>query len=819
MSTPMQVQYNQIKEKHPDDIVLFRLGDFYEAFYDDAATLNRILGLTLTGRGKNENRIPMAGIPYHALKTYLPELIKNNFKVVIVEQLTDPEPGKIVERDIVKIHTPGTIMDDASLAKTENNYLLSIIEEKGKFGVAFAEVSTGKFLGFETADVHELLQEISRISPAEIVLTDKPDLAARLQSFSLSKVASPALKPHESQQILLTQFGTTTLKGFGIEAKELLIAAAAQLLQYLQHTQRSRLDHLKSIAVYNFRDYMPLDEQTIRNLELVWPIQRDGVTLLQVIDNAGTAMGKRKLRNWLLHPHIKAEPIIARQQSVEYFLGNVELSRSLRERLQSVIDCERILGRIGAASANARDLVGLSACLKQLQEISQLLPNSGLPPRLQELVDDWTSSDAIAAVIELINTNILADPAIAITEGNLMRPEADLRVAELRELASGGKSELAQIQQREVNRTGISSLKVAYNQVFGYYIEITNTHKDKVPADYIRKQTLTNAERYITPELKDLEEKIISAQTQLTQLEYELFLEIRLKVAAFIPELLRAVDYLAELDVLLGFALTAREFNYSQPILTEADQLELLDGRHPVVERLRKDFTPNSIQLDANKHFVVLTGPNMSGKSTYLRQIALLVLMAQMGSFVPAKRLEFKLVDRIFTRVGASDNLSRGESTFMVEMSESANILNNATAASLIILDEVGRGTSTYDGVAIAWAICEYIVNNLQSKTIFATHYHELTALAGQFPQIVNSCVQVLENGEEILFSHKIIPGAASRSYGVHVAKLAGMPEPVVEKANEILKGFEGEKPGAKSSSSPRAPKPKKIHPEQLGLL
>jgi DNA mismatch repair protein MutS len=827
----MQLQYNQIKEQHPHDIVLFRLGDFYEAFNDDAKILSKVLGLTLTGRGKDENRMPMAGIPHHALNTYLPKIIKAGLKVVMVDQLTEPKPGELVQRDITKIYTPGTLTDENTLSEHVNNYLVSIyIDTKTKeltYGIAIADVSTGKLEVFQTSNLSVLKTELQRISPAEVIAANNQveKLKAQL-GLNFTTVADTDFLFDRAYAKLLEQFQTSSLKGFGIEEMRASISALGALISYLQTCYKALATHLRRVSVYNYSEYMQLDESTIRNLELVAPASGNdfSATVFSVLNQCGTNMGKRKLYDWLLHPYLVTEPLQERWDTVSLFAEDLMFTTSLREKLAQIADIERIVGRIGVGSAGPRDLLALKESLIQSLAISeQMSGQSSAPARFKHLAHQLSSTEHIQEVIDLIDKGISADAPVALSDGGVIADGYNAEIDELRALRHGGKSTLAEIQAREVERTGITSLKVSYNKVFGYYIEITKTHADKVPADYIRKQTLTNAERYITQELKEWEDKILTSEERLARLELELFVDIRNQIARVASELLVIAGCIAELDVLSNFGYLARNYNFCKPELSKVSELRIRDGRHLVVERLNNDFTPNDVEFDKTAGIIILTGPNMSGKSTYIRQVALITLLAQIGCFVPAKEMKFSLVDRIFTRVGASDNLSRGESTFMVEMHETANILNNATDKSLIILDEVGRGTSTYDGVAIAWSVVEYIQTKLKAKTLFATHYHELIALAEKYPEIKNYHVKVLEEGGTVLFQHKIAPGSTSRSYGVHVAKMAGVPNEVVEKAEEILEKFEtrnsksetGEPKTKKAAPS----RPKKISPQQLGLM
>lgn len=814
--TPMQKQYSEMKQGNPDALLLFRLGDFYECFYADAEQAAKVLGITLTGRGKDENRIPMAGIPYHALPNYLPKLLQAGIKVAIAEQVTPPGQarlatgqGKLVERKIVKIYTPGTITDERSLQSNENNYLASVFVNKQKvWGVCFTDLSTGSLNYFEHPKAQVVSSELNRLQVKEIICA-----SSQLQQVNeqISGLASGRQDDSYNSgfKLAIDQFGTTSLKGFGLDESSPAVNALGGLLAYVADCQRTDLHHLKTLKHYSLNSFMPLDAATIRNLELI--NFGSEPSLLQVLDKCATPMGRRLLRDYVLHPLIEKSKIEARLESVEVLSQNFMSTDQIRSKLAGVYDLERIAGRIGLSTANARDLVYLAKTLETIKQVSLTeLPKSEL---LEQIFAELNLPADVDELVELIGKAINSEPPLTITEGNIIKSSYHAEVLELRELTQNSKQIIAEIQQREIKRTGISTLKVGFNNVSGYYLEVTKSQVDKVPSDFIRKQTLANAERYITEELKVLETKILSAEGKLNQLEYELFCEIRAKVTKVLPTLQQIAQAVATLDILANFAFVARQNNYVKPEITES-KLEIVAGRHPVIEQLPKvSFVANDTKLNTKEKIVILTGPNMSGKSTYIRQVALITLMAQIGSFVPAEEMKFELVDRIFTRVGAHDNLSKGESTFMVEMNETANILNNATSKSLIILDEIGRGTSTYDGVAIAWSIVEFIQKSLSARTLFATHYHELIKLS-QLEGVVNYRVKVSEQDGRIEFTHQIEAGSTDRSYGVHVAELAGIPKVVVDRAEEILKGFE--QGGNESKTKPA--KPKKIAPEQIGL-
>lgn len=822
--TPMQEQYNRIKAEYKDAIVLFRLGDFYEAFNDDAITLSKVLGITLTGRGKDEKRSPMAGIPHHALPTYLPKMVEAELKVAIADQVEEPQPGKLVERKVTKLITPGTIFDENSLDSSKNNFLASVFSgRKGNYALVYCDVSTGELTAFQTTALNLLKIELSKLNPSEIICsTDQLDEVKRLTPKRLEPVESSRYDYKNAYVVLTKQFNVKNLKGFGIEDDKEIVAAAGALIDYLHSTQKTDLKHIVSIKQYDNSSYMKLDSETIRNLELIYPMNStdQNNTLLGVLNRCENPMGKRKLRTWILNPLIKEVMLQERLDCVDFFFATPILTHDIREVLNQMGDLERIIGRIGVGSANAKDVVALKFALELTQKIIDYFNAEQVPTRLAFLLSNL-KNEKLKTVIDLIQTALLDEPSALLTEGGMIREGYNSNVDELRSLRKNSKMILATMQKDEIERTKISSLKISYNNVFGYYIEVTRTHLDKVPEHYIRKQTLANAERFITQELKELEVKILSAEEQLVKLEQELFLEVRAQVAEFADVLLEIAAALAELDVLTTFGFIARTNNYVKPKITTEKTLTIEKGRHAVVEQLVEDFTANSVSFSQKNSMHILTGPNMSGKSTFIRQVALLVLMTQIGSFVPAEKMNLGLVDRVFTRVGASDNLSKGESTFMVEMSETANILNNATEKSLIILDEVGRGTSTYDGVAIAWSIIEFIVEKVKAKTLFATHYHELIELEKRFRQVENYNVEVLENKGKILFKHKIIKGGTNKSYGIHVAELAGIPTEVTKKAELILKQFEAsaQEPKKAQKKKNQISSPRKINPEQLGLI
>ena len=821
MSTSMLEQYNNLKKKYHDCILLFRLGDFYEGFDADAETLSRVLGITLTGRGKDANRKPMAGIPHHALKQYLPKLIKAGYKVAIADQLEQAVPGRIVRRDITKIITAGTVLDEKILNVSENNYLVSLYVQQSKsqfiWGLSYADLSTGEFkvseyqAPFGVELPRSLLIELFRLKPAELIVPESiaPTIKNLLHHTAVNINEDREYDLVDSERTLKEGLRVKSLKGFGIEKMPAAIIAAAALYKYLIITQKNEISQITGITVVNNSDFMLLDEATIRNLELISPLRSDAQksTLFDVLNNCATPMGQRLLRQWLLHPLIKLKLIQGRLNKVKIFCLDEILLADLTALLKYITDLQRVLARIGSRVANARDLIFLQTSLEKALEVFQTISTrKNLPDKtvehnqvshLKALLPAAESIDKISKeVIALIKKSIKEDPELTITQGNIIKEGYNKELDEIKAAEFKGKEFIRNLQIREIQRTGINSLKVRFNQVFGYYIEVSKSNLNKVPDNYVRKQTLVNAERFITEELKNWEEKILGAEEKAAKLEYQLFEEIRTKILACTGEIQKICGLIAEIDVYTNFAVLARNRNYIIPELSDniQDNTEIYAGRHPVVELfLNEDFIPNDVQFKADRQMIILTGPNMSGKSTYIRQVALIFLMAQLGSFVPADKAKIVIADRIFTRVGASDNLAGGESTFMVEMNEAANILNNATESSLIILDEIGRGTSTYDGVAIAWSVVEYLAKRIRARTLFATHYHELIELEASFPSIKNANVQVLEENGKIIFMHKIVAGGTDRSYGIHVAQIAGIPEVVIKRAHQILQELEKE--------------------------
>jgi DNA mismatch repair protein MutS len=796
--TPMQRQYNEIKEKHPNELLFFRLGDFYEMFGEDAKEASRILDIVLTARHKgSDNEMPMCGIPHHALDNYLVKLLKAGKRVAICEQVSDPTLPGIVKREVVRIITPGTTLNDSTLNNKTNNFIVSLVLEKNVWGLAMADLTTGEFKVAEILDFNLLKNEIYRFQISEAIVPRNLANDARYHEFihSLNNLNVFDLPPFQTAYDFLTQhFAMKNLQSFGIENLNMGIDAAGILLNYLKETQKTKLQHITKIARYNFTDYMALDEATIRNLELFqtsFTGQYAG-SFISIIDKTLTSLGGRMLRRYLTLPLINAEKINERLNAVGELKDDHALIRELSEILMKIADLERLIGRIGCDRGTARDLVALKNSLRLIPEIKMLLREnkSGL---LNKFVNNFQE---LAELVDILEKVFVDEPPVTILEGGMIRDGYNSELDELHQIARGGKDWLLQYQAKEIERSGINSLKVRFNSVFGYYIEISKANLNQVPVEYIRRQTLVNAERFITPELKEHEDKILGAEEKIFAIERRIFGEIVQVVVKYFEQVQVNAQIVAEIDVLANFARLALENDYVCPIVDDSGEIVVKNGRHPVIEKFQKErYVANDLQMDHVKNeFILLTGPNMSGKSSYLRQVALISLMAQIGSFVPAESAKIGAVDRIFTRVGAGDNLTQGVSTFMAEMQEAANILNNATKKSLIILDELGRGTSTYDGVSIAWAIIEYMHNHLRAKTLFATHYHELTEVVGGLGRAENYCVAVSESDGKVIFLHKIVKGAASQSYGIEVAKLAGLSGEIVERAQEILTGLESKK-------------------------
>ena len=796
--TPMMKIYCETKEKYKDCILFYRLGDFYEMFFEDALIASKELEITLTGKDCGlEERAPMCGVPFHAVDGYLNKLVSKGYKVAICEQLEDPKQAKgLVKRDVIRVVTPGTNLDAQALDESRNNYLMCIVCMEDRYGLSVADISTGEYLVTELDGEKKLLDEINKFSPSEIICNhsfyvsgvDIEDMKERLH-ISVFSLDSWYFDDALCARNLMEHFHVSSLSGLGLDAYSCGIIAAGALLQYLIETQKTSIANLTALTPYSISKYMVLDSSTRRNLELCETLREKNKrgSLLWVLDKTKTAMGARMLRRYLEQPLIEKEEIMQRLDAVEELKDNAITREELREYLNPVYDLERLISRISYQTANPRDLVAFKTSLSMLPHIKYIMKSlqSPLLVQLQEEMDE------LADLFALVDTAIVDEPPISIRDGGFIKEGYNEEVDRLRHAKTEGKSWLAKLEAEEREKTGIKTMKVKYNKVFGYYLEVTNSYKDMVPDYYTRKQTLTNAERYITPELKELEETILGSEDKLTALEYDLYVEVRGKIADEILRIQKTAHAIAGVDVFASLALVAERGNYVKPSINEKGVLDIKNGRHPVVEKMIPNdmFIANDTYLDNGKSRIsIITGPNMAGKSTYMRQTALIVLMAQIGSFVPADAAKIGLVDRIFTRVGASDDLASGQSTFMVEMTEVANILRNATRSSLLILDEIGRGTSTFDGLSIAWAVVEYISNPklLGAKTLFATHYHELTELEGKLPGVNNYCIAVKENGDDIVFLRKIIQGGADKSYGIQVAKLAGVPDMVIERAKEL---------------------------------
>lgn len=790
--TPMAKQYQEIKSSHRDAVLFFRLGDFYEMFYEDAELASRELDLTLTGRGKEDNRMPMCGIPYHAAEAYISRLIEKGHKVAICEQVEDPALAKgLVRRDVIRIVTPGTVLESSMLSDKTNNYLMAINQEKNKYGMAFIDASTGEFKLTDFDSVDELLDEIKRIDPAEILISDLIEKDAR---FQFAKSSFKDIYDQEASVArLLEHFKINSLEAFGLSGREIALGAAAAVLDYLKETQKTTLGHINAVKPYHTDDFMFIDAVTRRNLELTQTAREKAFpgSLLWVLDRTKTSMGSRRLRQWLMQPLLEVKAINARLDAVEELFHNALLRSELGEGLKQVFDIERLAGKVATQSANARDLAALKESLRQLPKIREVLKVCG-SALLKEVSLDGGEDEK--KIIGLISNTIVDDPPFVIKEGGLIKTGHNAELDEIKNSSRGGKQWIAEMEAKERMRTGIKSLKVGFTKVFGYYIEVTNSNLGQVPPDYIRKQTLVNGERFITPALKEKEALILNAEERIKELEYQIFCAIRSQVAAHTRELQTIAAAIAQTDVLLSLAEAAAENHYCRPELDkDSTVIDVRSARHPVVEKTLGEFqfVPNEVGLDEDCRFMLITGPNMGGKSTYMRQVALICLMAQMGSFVPAQSARLSLVDRIFTRIGAMDDIYSGQSTFMVEMTETANILNNATEKSLIILDEIGRGTATFDGMSIAAAVAEFIYDKIGAKTLFATHYHEITQLADKHPGMKNFQVTVKEEGDRITFLHQVVEGPADRSYGIQVAKLAGLPQEVVKRAKEVYATLE----------------------------
>ncbi|MCK4292757.1 MAG: DNA mismatch repair protein MutS [Planctomycetes bacterium] len=803
--TPAMKQFHTFKQKHPDCILFFRMGDFYETFYEDAKICSKVCGLTLTSRSKGVNPIPLAGVPYHAIDGYLKKMLQAGYRVAVCEQIEDPKKAiGVVKRDVVRIVTPGTLTDDMLLEAKEDNFLCAVsLGTTGRAAVSWVDVSTGHFFVQQIGE-EKLLDELLRLSPAECLVADRRGELFETETKKLTKDITQLTNaiiterpswyfdPYQAMQRLLKHFGTATLEGFGIgDNDDSLIPPAGAIIEYLNETQKTTLGHIRNLRKIDRQDYLQIDPTTLRSLEILRTIRTESKkgSLLECLDETMTGMGGRMFGSWLCMPLSHLGPIVQRQDAIEELRNTETKLGDIGKLLSNISDTERIAARISTFRATPRDLVALAATLRQIPRLREILQGFAAD-LLGQLAGRCDSMDELA---ELLESAIEPNCPTHLRDGGVIRAGFNEELDGLRSISRDGQSFLRNYQKEQSQRTGIANLKIGYNKVFGYYIEVNHSAADKVPPDYVRKQTIKNAERYITEKLNEYETQVLGAEEKALDLELQIFEDIRSRAAEYVARLQALADTLARCDCLTALAYVAKRRNYIRPKMTTGGELIIHEGKHPVLaETLGPEFVPNDVELgDGAGDIAVITGPNMSGKSTYIRQVALLVLMAQTGSFIPAKDAEIGLVDRIFTRVGASDELVRGQSTFMVEMTETANIINNATDKSLVILDEVGRGTSTYDGLSLAWAITEHIANKIKSRTLFATHYHELTELAELFENVKNCNVAVREWMDEVVFLHRILPGGTDKSYGIHVAKLAGVPKSILERSKEILEELE----------------------------
>ncbi|MBN2368498.1 DNA mismatch repair protein MutS [Candidatus Woesearchaeota archaeon] len=787
--TPAMRQYMEIKSKHKECIVFFRMGDFYETFYDDAKTTSRVLDIALTKRGirNSSNSIPLAGIPYHALDSYLSKMIKQGYKVAIVEQLEDPKLAKgVVKRDVVRIVTPGTVMEQNMLGNS-NNFIASIMTGK-KIGISFVDISTGEFFATEADTMEEAMAELFKYTPSEIIapMSTETDIVMNRMledaGIYVTHASDVDFYAENAKNVLLKHFGVASVDGFGLKDKSYAVSSSGALLSYLYETQKNSLDYIKNVNYYSGKEFVLMDQTTIKNLELVRSL-RDGShkgTLFNVLDRTSTPSGSRLLKKFLLKPLVDSNKINERLLAVEELIDKHFLHQETIGVLKNISDIDRLISRINYGNSNPRDLVNLQASLSMVPELKKLLAEMDtlLLGKLAEMA-------SMTHLVHLIDAAIKDEPPANTVDGNFIKPGFDSELDSLREISINAKKIIRGMEEEEREKTGIKSLKIRFNKVFGYYIDVTRPNIELVPQHYIKKQTLVNSERFITEELKELEEQILSAEEKIIFIEQRLFDEIVAKIKSETKKIQAIADNIAYLDVLCSFTTVSLNNNYTKPLMHNDFRLKLISSRHPVVERI-SDFIPNNVIMNDTNRMMIITGPNMAGKSVYMRQVALNVIMAQIGCFVPSQEAEIGVVDKIFCRTGASDDISQGQSTFMVEMSETAQILNSATENSLIILDEIGRGTSTYDGVSIAWAVAEYIAKNLKSKTLFATHYHVLNNMESRVQGIKNYNIAIKENEGNIIFLRKIIEGGTDKSYGIHVAKLAGMPPEVIDKSKEI---------------------------------
>lgn len=798
--TPLMKQYNAFKAKYPDAILLFRVGDFYETFSDDAKKASATLGITLTKRSNGKaSEVELAGFPHHALDTYLPKLVRAGHRVAVCDQIEDPKFAKgIVKRGVTEVVTPGVALKDNILSTRTNNFLASIYFEKDNYGIAFIDISTGEFFMAEgnSAYIEKLIQSLS---PSEI-LYPRSKQKEFLQQFG-SKLYAFKLDDwvysfDHAQEVLLKLFETNSLKGFGIEEETYGIIAAGAAIQYLRDTEHNNLSHINKLTKLIDEQNVWLDRFTIRNLELIYSPYAGAKTLLSVLDHTTTPMGARMLRRWLVMPLLDIQKINERLQSVEYFVNNSAIADELKKLIRTIGDLERLISKVSLEKANPRELVQLKRALQAMEPLKKIL-NEADNISLRQIGEQLNPTPLLSSKIE---NEIWEEAGPIVAKGNFIRDGVHPELDELRAIKNSGKEYIAGIQQKEILRTGINSLKIGFNSVFGYFLEVTNSHKSKVPADWIRKQTLTNAERYITEELKEYEQKVLGAEEKIQLLEEKVFSDLLRFAKDYVLTIQQNASLVAKVDCLLSFAESATRFSYCKPEMNTSFAIDIKDGRHPVIEQqldASEVYVANDVFLDnETQQLLIITGPNMSGKSALLRQTALIVLMAQCGSFVPAASAQIGVVDKIFTRVGANDNLSAGESTFMVEMNETASIMNNLSPRSLILLDEIGRGTSTYDGISIAWSLAEYLHNNPQAnpRTLFATHYHELNELAEKYPRVKNFHVAVKETSSKVIFMRKLVAGGTEHSFGIHVAKMAGMPKAILDRANEMLAELESKR-------------------------
>jgi len=825
--TPAMKQFARFKQKYPDCVLFFRMGDFYETFYEDAQICSRICGITLTSRSKGDNPIPLAGVPYHAVEWYLKKMLQAGYKVAVCEQVEDPKTAKgVVKRDIVRIVTPGTLTDDILLNAKEDNFLCAVsLGAKRQAAISWVDISTGHFFAQQLPE-EKLLDELLRLSPAECLLPDRRGELFEAETRKLSQdiqqltgatvTERPSwyFDPYQARQRLLKHFGTATLEGFGFsDSDDDLLTPAGAIIEYLNETQKTALGHIQNLKKINRQKLLQIDSASLRSLEVLQTIRTESKkgSLLDCLDETLTGMGGRMIRSWLCMPLCDLGAIELRQDAIEELKDTDARLADIRKLLSTIADPERIAARISTFRATPRDLVALASTLRKIPGLRKILQefNADLLTRLTGQCD---SMDELA---DLLETAIEPQCPSHLRDGGVIKAGFSKELDRLRSISAGGQNWLRNYQKQQAQRTGIQNLKVGYNKVFGYYIEITHSSADKVPADYVRKQTIKNAERYVTEELKEYETRILGAEEKALELEQQIFEDLRRQAARYVGRLQSLAATVAQLDCLAALAYLARRRNYTRPTITTGGELIIHDGKHPVLaETMGPEFVPNDVEVGVEAgDIIIITGPNMSGKSTYIRQTALLVLMAQAGSFIPARDATIGLVDKIFTRVGASDELVRGQSTFMVEMTETANIINNATEKSLVILDEVGRGTSTYDGLALAWAITEHIANKIKCRTLFATHYHELTELAELFTNIKNCNVAVREWMDEVVFLHKILPGGTDKSYGIHVAKLAGVPKSILDRSKEILEELQSS--FAKEATSDRLARHKTKQPDR----